>query len=346
MRGALDPGISFRVSVVEAKGSTTMPQQEPGPASPPAGPVPLYRPEPRPHVLPSGQWIDGVLSRVVYELYTAGLGLHTVLGLLPGHRRLAEERVRAVITGLDGTISTIHQAGVRLAVARTAPAIDALIALPGGIDLGGHLHTLTRHCVELLDLDAAAIVLTGQDVAASGPGAATARELCRLPEGPCHDTCQTGQPVTVADLAVTSHWPLFTAQARTAGFRAVHTLPLSFAGTSLGALALFNASAHEPSADDVQLAQGVADFAAVAITCDGLLGQRDSLLEQLRTALADHTVVEHAKGVLAERHGISVTAAHTVMATHSRLHEAHLIDTARTIVDGTADLSDTVRRLR
>ncbi|ANZ41868.1 hypothetical protein BBK82_43995 [Lentzea guizhouensis] len=283
---------------------------------------------------------------MVHELYAAGLGLHTVLGLLPGHRRLAEERVRAVIAGLDGTIGTIHQAGARLAVARSAPVIGALAALPGGVDLSGHLHTLTRHCVELLDLDAAAIVLTGQDLAASGQGAATARELCRLPEGPCHDTCQTGQPVTAADLAVTSRWPLFTAQARTAGFQAVYTLPLSLAGTSLGALALFNASAHEPSAGEVQLAQGVADLAAVVITCDGMLRQRDSLADQLRTALGDHAVVEHAEGVLAERHGISVAAAHTVMTTHSRLHDAHLLDTARAIVDGTADLSDTVRRLR
>ncbi|MCP2243555.1 GAF and ANTAR domain-containing protein [Lentzea aerocolonigenes] len=323
-----------------------MPQQQPVPASRPAGPVSLNRPEPQPHGLPSEHGVDGVLSRVVHELYAAGLDLHTVLGLVPGHRRLAEERVRAVITRLDDTIRTIHQAGGRLAMARTAPPIDALIALPGGIDLGGHLYALTRHCVELLGLAAAAIVLNGQDVAASGQGAATARELCRLQEGPCHDTCRTGQPVTVADLAVTSRWPLFTAQARTAGFQVVHTLPLSFAGTSLGALALFNASAHEPSAGEVQLAQGVADFAAVVVTFDGALRQRDSLAEQLRTALFDHAVVEQAKGVLAERHGISVAAARTVMITHSHLHDAHLIDTAQAIVDGAADLSDTVRRLR
>lgn len=350
MRGVrtlpLDPGGLIRASAAEAKGSTTMPQQQPVSVSRPAGPVPLNQPEPQPHGLPSEHRIDGVLSHVVHELYAAGLDLHTVLGLLPGHRRLAEERVQAVIARLDGTISTIHRAGARLAVARTAPTIDALIALPDGIDLGGYLHTLTRHCVELLGLDAAAIVLTGQDVAASGLGAATARELCQLQEGPCHDTCQTGQPVTVADLAATSRWPLFTAQARAAGFQAVHTLPLSFSGTTLGALALFNASAHEPSAGEVQLAQGVGDFAAVAIACDGMLRQRDSLAEQLRTALADHAVVEQAKGVLAERHGISVAAAHTVMTTYSHLHDAHLTDIAQAIVDDTADLSDIVRRLR
>ncbi|MFC3891240.1 GAF and ANTAR domain-containing protein [Lentzea rhizosphaerae] len=283
---------------------------------------------------------------MVHELYAAGLDLHTVLGLLHRHRRLAEDRVQAVITRLDDTISTIHQTGARLALARAAPTIDALIALPGGIDLAHYLHTLTRHCAGLLDVDAAAIVLTGQDVAAAGQDAATARELCQLHEGPSHDTCNTGQPVTVADLAATSRWPLFTTRARTAGFQAVHTLPLSFAGTPLGALALFSVSAHEPSAGEVQLAEGVADFAAFAITCDGVLRQRDSLAEQIRTTLVDHAVVDQAKGVLAERHGLPVDAAQSVMNTHSDLHDVHLIDTAQAIVDGTADLSDTVRRLR
>jgi hypothetical protein len=287
---------------------------------------------------------------VVHELYAAGLDLHTVLGLLHGHRRLAEDRVQTVITRLDGAISTIHRAGARLAVARTEPMIDALIALPGGIDLSGYLDTLTRHCVELLGLDAAAIVLAGQDaaadVAAAGEDAATARELCQLPEGPCRDIGETGRHVTVVDLAATGRWPLFTARARSAGFQAVHTLPLGYAGSALGALAMFSTSTHQPSAGDVQIAEGVADFASVAITCDGVLRQRDLLAEQLQTALADHAVVEQAKGVLAERHGIPVAAAQSVMTAHSHLHDVHLTDTAQAVVNGTADLSDTVRRLR
>uniref|UniRef100_UPI0039BFDB33 GAF and ANTAR domain-containing protein n=1 Tax=Lentzea alba TaxID=2714351 RepID=UPI0039BFDB33 len=273
-----------------------------------------------------------------------------MLGLLRSHRRLAEERVQTVITRLDGTISTIHRAGARLAVARTEPMIDALIALPRGIDLSGYLYTLTRHCVELLGLDAAAIVLSNHDatadVAAAGRDAATARELCRLREGPCHDTTETGRSVTVGDLAATGHWPQFTARAQAGGFQAVHTLPLGYAGTALGALAMFSTTAHEPSADDVQLAEGVASFAAVAITCDEVLRQRDSLAEQLQTALADRAVVEQAKGVLAERHGIPVAAAQSIMTTHSLLHDMHLSGTAQAIIDGTADLSDAVRHLR
>ncbi len=294
--------------------------------------------------------IDQVLSDVVHELYAAGLDLHTVLGLLNGHRRLAEDRVQTVITRLDDTISTIHRAGARLAVARTEPTIDALTTSPGGIDLCGHLHTLTRHCVALLGLEAAAIVVAGQDAAAevvvAGSDAVTARELCRLAEGPPHDTCHTGRPVTAADLTATSRWPRFTAQARTAGLQAVHALPLGHAGTPLGALAMFSTTAHEPSASGLHIAEGVADVAAVAITCDRVLRQRDALAEQLQTALADHSVVEQAKGVLAERHGVSVAAAHDVMTAHSVLHDVRLIDTAQAVVDGTTDLSDAVLRLR
>lgn len=247
-----------------------MSQQQPVPASRPAGPVPPHQPDSPARDASSELRTDEVFSHVVHELYAAGLDLCSALCLLPGHLRLAEDKVQAVITRLDATIGTIHQAGARLAMARTEPVIDALIALPDGIDLMHYLHTLARHCVHLLGLDAAAIVLPDQGVASAGPVATRAGELCQLREGPCHDTCETGQPVTATDLAVTSRWPLFTARARTAGFQAVHTLPLSFAGSSLGALALFSTSAYEPSDSAVQLAEGVAGFAAVAVTCDGV----------------------------------------------------------------------------
>jgi len=323
-----------------------MAQRRPAPVSPTL----LDRAEPHQDGPLSERRIDEVLSHVVHEVYVAGLDLHTVLGLLNGHRSLAEDRVNAVITRLDGVISTIHRAGARLVLARTAATIDALVALPDGIGLSGSLDTLIRLCVELLDLAAAAIVLSDQgataEVSAAGEGAATARELCRLDEGPCHDIGETRRHVTMADPSATGRWPLFTARARTAGFQAVHTLPLNCAGTQLGALAMFSTSARELSDEDVRIAKGAADFAAVAVTCDGVLRQRDSLVEQLQVALVDQAVVEQAKGILAERHGIPVSAAQSAMTTHSRLHDGRLVDTAQAIVDGTADLAETVRRLR
>ncbi|GLZ32047.1 hypothetical protein Lesp02_42350 [Lentzea sp. NBRC 105346] len=319
------------------------------PPVPPPHPV-LRRPEAL-----SERGIDEILNHVVHELYASGLDLHTVLALLglPGeHRQRTEDRVRAVINRLDDAISTVHHAGARLASARTA-TIDPPITSRTGLDLPGYLHDLARHCVELLGIDAAAIVLVDQDVmiemaaaATTGLDADVAWELCQLADGPCRDTCGDGQPVTVGDLAATSRWPLFTAQARTAGFQAIHTVPLGVVGTPLGALALFRTTTHEPSANDVHLAETVASFAVVALTCDGMMRQRDSRAERLESALIVQAVAEQAKGVLAERHGISISAAQNVVATHSRLHDVHPIDTAQAIMDGTADLSDTVRSLR
>src|SRR5579859_2216646 len=90
---------------------------------------------------------------------------------------------------------------------------DTLVA---GFDLMDFLHTLTVRCVELLEVDAAGLLLadaggTLQLVAASTEQARVV-ELFQIQndEGPCLDSYRTGQPVIVGDVAVASaafRWP-------------------------------------------------------------------------------------------------------------------------------------------
>src|SRR6267154_6750612 len=75
-----------------------------------------------------------------------------------------------------------------------------------GFDLMEFLHTLAERCVELLDVDAAGLLLADgrgalRLVAASTEQARVA-ELFQIQndEGPCVDCYRTGQPVIVSDI--------------------------------------------------------------------------------------------------------------------------------------------------
>lgn len=56
------------------------------------------------------------------------------------------------------------------------------------------------------------------------------------------------------------------------------------------------------------------------------------LNEQLETALASRVVIEQAKGMLAERHGISVEEAFQMLRKHARDHNASLQEVATAVV--------------
>ena len=96
--------------------------------------------------------------------------------------------------------------------------VELADTLVGGFDLMEFLHMLTERCVELLEVDAAGLLLadaggTLQLVAASTEQARVV-ELFQIQndEGPCLDSYRTGQPVIVADIAAAdaaARWPRF-----------------------------------------------------------------------------------------------------------------------------------------
>jgi len=209
------------------------------------------------------------------------------------------------------------------------------------------LTLLADRCVEVLDVDAAGIMLGGPGgelrVMASSSEAMRVLELFEVQaqEGPCLDCYRTGQPVLNEVLdADGGRWPLFAAEALEAGFQSVQALPLRMRGNVIGALNLFHGGQAELERADVDVAQAFADVATIAILQHraGLEGQ--VLNEQLQQALNSRVVIEQAKGVIAERAGLSVAQAFTALRAHARSNNLGLVEVARGVIDGTLRVSD------
>jgi response regulator NasT len=59
-------------------------------------------------------------------------------------------------------------------------------------------------------------------------------------------------------------------------------------------------------------------------------------VDQLETALERRTVIERAKGILMERHGIGAEDAFERLRSHARSHNRRVVDVARTVNEGLA----------
>jgi GAF domain-containing protein len=124
--------------------------------------------------------------------------------------------------------------------------VDLADTLVADFDVIDFLYTLASRSVELLDADAAGIMLADHDgglhVMASSAEEARLLELYELQnnEGPCLDCFRSGRPVVRDDLpAMRSSWPAFTEQLQGLGFRSAQALPMRLREETIGALNLF-----------------------------------------------------------------------------------------------------------
>lgn len=215
---------------------------------------------------------------------------------------------------------------------------DTLVADFDAVDL---LTTLAERCVEALDVAAAGVMLATDGnlrVTASSSEAMRVVELFELQndEGPCLDSFNTARPVSAPDLIKKMRrWPRFAPHAVKEGFRAVHALPMRLRSNTIGALNLFTAEPGPLPAMDLRVAQALADVATIGILQERALRRSEVLTEQLQTALNSRVMIEQAKGLLAERAGISSSEAFTALRDHARHTGQLLSDIARNLVEGT-----------
>lgn len=226
------------------------------------------------------------------------------------------------------------------ALARTL--VELADSLVDDFDVIELLTMLADRCVEVLDVDAAGLMLVSPEgdlrLMASSSEAMRVLELFELQaqEGPCLDCFRTGRPVVNQDLAVVNgRWPRFAAEALEAGFHSVDALPMRLRGSVIGALNLFHVATGEMQEPDVVAAQALADVATIAILQHRAAREAQLLNEQLQHALTNRVVIEQAKGVVAERQGLNMEQSFAVLRAYARNHNRLLADVAGDVIDGT-----------
>jgi GAF domain-containing protein len=215
---------------------------------------------------------------------------------------------------------------------------DTLVA---DIDVVEFVRLLTRRSVQLLDVDLAAVMVADPHgvlrLTAASSEYRQLLELFEIDVAPCLDSFVSGERVAVPDVdvdAVGGRWPQFTRQAHAAGFRSVYALPMRLRGEVIGVLALLRGKPGPLADDELRLAQALANVTTVGLLQHRALAQRRVLGEQLRHVQNTRMLIEHAKGVLAERLGIDIDAALDELVRHSERVGGTLGDVARAVLDG------------
>ncbi|GAA2724742.1 GAF and ANTAR domain-containing protein [Actinocorallia aurantiaca] len=224
---------------------------------------------------------------------------------------------------------------------------DTLVA---DFDVIEFLHLLTERCVQVLEVDAAGLLLTDQadrlQLVAASSEQSRLLELFQLEaeQGPCLDAYATGTLVAVPDLAAeTGRWPRFAAAAHERGFAAVHALPMRLRDQVIGALNLFGTAPGGLDASTATLGQAFADVATIGLIGERAAREQALLSQQLQIALNTRVLIEQAKGMLAERGSGSVEEAFAAMRAYARNNNRKLTDVATGVINGDILLHESAR---
>jgi transcriptional regulator with GAF, ATPase, and Fis domain len=212
-------------------------------------------------------------------------------------------------------------------------------------DVVDFLTQVTIRCAEVLGVSAAGVLLTDQRGALRVVAASTEKsrllELLQIQidEGPCPECFRTGRAIAVADLTTeTVRWPRFAVEAMRTGFASVHALPMRLRTEAIGALNLFRTRPGLLDDETVRLGQALADVATIGLLQQRAIRRRETLAEQLQTALNSRIVIEQAKGVIAERRHLDMDRSFSLLRNAARRSNGRLSDLAQAVVDGSVVL--------
>jgi len=233
--------------------------------------------------------------------------------------------------------------------------VELADTLTADFDAVDFLHGLADHCVRLLAVDAAGLMLADQRgslrVIASSSEQARLVELFQLQheEGPCLECYRTGQPVSESELtAAEERWPSFAPAAVEGGFAAVQALPMRLRDEVIGAMNLFMHTPGRLADTELRVGQALADVATIGLLQERNLRHQEVLAEQLQGALNSRVMIEQAKGLLAERLGLDMGQAFELLRGQARRQNRRLAALAGAVTDGSEDVAGwaAVRRSR
>jgi GAF domain-containing protein len=236
-------------------------------------------------------------------------------------------------------------------MARESLLIATLVELADNLvddfDVIDVLTMLSLRCVEAIDVDAAGVMLASPggelQFIASSSESMRVLELFQIQadEGPCVDCFKSGQAIVNLSLADPNRrWPLFSPRAIAQGFHSVHCLPMRHRGRTIGALNFFRTEQGPLDADDVVLAQGLADVATIAILQHRMSMDAKTLNDQLSHALNSRIIIEQAKGMVSQATDSTMDQAFDRLRVHARNHNLGLTAVAMSVVKGSLQGED------
>jgi transcriptional regulator with GAF, ATPase, and Fis domain len=228
--------------------------------------------------------------------------------------------------------------------------VELADTLVDDFDVIDFLHMLTDRCVELLEVDAAGLLLADQQgrlrLIATSNEQARLLELFQLQnhEGPCLDAFAGGTRVSHPDLAgAGERWPRFTAAATDAGFAAVDAVPMRLRSEVIGALNLFRIQPGELDATALRTATALVDVATIGLLQHRSIHHHQVLTEQLQAALNSRVIVEQAKGLVAERLRVDMDSAFATLRGYARGHNLKLSRVAHELIAGDINTEELLR---
>jgi GAF domain-containing protein len=126
-------------------------------------------------------------------------------------------------------------------------------------------------------------------------------------------------------------WPDYAQNVVAHGVLSSLSVPLPFQGVTIGALNTYGGRPRVVDDSDLELAEEVAAWVAIAVGNAEAAARTSEDLTQLRTAMMSRALIEQAKGVLMERHKITEDEAFTMLTHASQRTKKSLRDVAQSL---------------
>jgi GAF domain-containing protein len=150
--------------------------------------------------------------------------------------------------------------------------------------------------------------------------------------GPCMDAGRAGQIFVIEDMRTDQRWPDYAKHAAAHGVLSSLSVPLPFQGATIGALNTYAGRPRAVEDHDIEFAEEVAGWIAIAIGNAEAAARTAEDLSHLRTAMMSRAYIEQAKGILMERHKIKEDDAFTILTRASQRTNRKLRDVAQELV--------------
>jgi GAF domain-containing protein len=225
----------------------------------------------------------------------------------------------ASIGAVDVSLHDVHQALLELGKLRF-----------GSMSIDDGIREIVRTTHAMFDVDGAGLMLADADrhlrnVAASDDRFGHLEELqIEHQEGPCIDAFENKELIGAEDLTDEQRWPLFSDAALQRNVRAVLASPLPYNRDAVGVVAVLSED-RRPWTPEGELALlAFTDLAALLIAAMMQGEEQTGLALQLQGALDSRQVIEQAKGVLIERHGLAPRPAYDRLRAQARAERRKL----------------------